>query len=520
MEMKFLNRYASVLLGVLTVFAVSACGDDQKPEVKPDVEINIEVSSVELSFPADGGSLDIMVETDASGWDCMVAASWLEAEIFDDGIRVTAAPNTQEEERNAEIVVFAFEGDVREEVQVAVSQDAMEDDAAGDEGDGDGDGEGEDGLVDGKIVFECPEFEYIIVSGYDADGDGAISLEEAARIEDLVLTYDVENTEINKITSLKGIEYFANLVNLDCDLNALTSLNLSGLKKLEYVDCSYNLIESIDVSGCESLKWIYFYSNNVETIDLSGCPALMFIQGYKNKVRSLDVSGLAELVYFDMRFNELQEVKFSDCPKMNVAALNDNNIASLELKGLPELYTLGCYNNTLSSLDVSLLSNLEMLECYNNNLLSLDLTSNPKVTKLACQNNMISDLKISSCTKMKVLDCSSNRLSGDLDVTIFSGMQRLYCGGNSFDSVDVSENTGLTELSCDNTNITALELSKCVALESVICKDCLIETLDVSANLELEKLHAQGNPLTSLVLSEGQVIKDLKLDDMGVITYK
>jgi hypothetical protein len=65
-----------------------------------------------------------------------------------------------------------------------------------------------------------------------------------------------------------------------------------------------------------------------------------------------------------------------------------------------------------------------------------------------------------------------------------------------------------------------LELSKCVALESVICKDCLIETLDVSANLELEKLHAQGNPLASLVLSKGQQIKDLKVDDMGVITYK
>ena len=511
-EMKKFMKYAALLLGVLTVLGLSSCKEDG-PDPVEEIEINIEVDPLEISFPAEGGLMEVMVETDASDWDCMVAASWLEAEISDEGLLLTASANTQEEERTAEVVVFAFEGDVREEVSIKVSQAAAADSGSGNEG-------GEAGVVDGNIVFECSIFKDIMVSSYDADGDGEISLEEAALVTELSVSYNEEDETSFQITSLKGIEYFENLVNLECDLNALTSLNLSGLKKLEYVDCAYNMLTSIDVSECESLKWLYFYSNEVETLDISGCPALMFLQGYKNKVRKIDVSGLQELVYFDMRLNELEEVKMSDCPKMWVAALGDNKIAELDLTGLPALYTLGCYSNVLTSLDVSVLPELEMLECYNNNLISLDLSANPKVTMLTCQNNMISDLKISECTALKVLDCSGNRLSGDLDASIYPAMKRLYCGGNEFDSVNVSGCTQITELECEYTNITALDVADCTLVESIICNDCLITTLDVSANLKLAKLHAQGNPLESLILAQGQTIKDLKLDDFDVISYK
>lgn len=513
-EMKFLNRYMAVLFGAFTMMGLAACGEKEPSGTQTEVEINIEVNPLEISFPADGGTMAISVDTDASGWDCMAAASWIEAEISDDEILVTASANTMDESRSAEIVVFAFEGDAREEVKVVVSQEAAkkEDNGSGNEGEG--------GLVDGNIVFECPIFKELMVSYCDVNGDGEISLDEAARVTELSVSYNEEDETSFQITSLKGIEYFVNLVYLECDLNALTSLNLSGLKKLEYVDCTYNNITDLNMSGCESLKWLYFYSNDVVTLNIEGCDALMFIQGYKNKVRKMDVSGLKELVYFDMRLNELEEVELSDCPKMYVAALGDNNIASLDLTGLPELYTLGCYGNVLSNLDVSALPKLQMLECYNNNLLSLDLSSNPFVTMLTCQNNMISDLKIEVCTQMKVLDCGSNRLSGDFDASIYPAMERLYCGGNEFESVDVTGCGNITDLTCANTNITALDVADCPLLKYLICNDCLLETLDVSANLKLEKLHAQGNPLTSLILAEGQVIKDLKIDDHDVISYK
>lgn len=502
--MKGIFRNAVCLLVLFSAFAVMSC--EKQEEGKTEVaEIVLTVDPLEISFPSEGGFDDIVVTTDAESWDFMVAASWLDAERTDDGIALLVQPYSGQTVLNGELVIYASNKDGgRKEVSVKVSQMP----------------EGDVVTPEGAIVFECEEFKSLMVSACDMDGDGEVSPEEAAFVTDLVLTYDVENTEINRITSLKGIEYCVNLENLDCDLNAITSLNLSGLKKLEYVDCAYNLITDLNVSGCESLKWLYFYSNEVSELNIDGCNALQFLQGYKNKVKRIDVSGLPELVYFDMRMNQITDAIVKDCPKLAVIALGDNKIASLELTGLPELYTLGCYGNMLTSLDLSYLPKLDMLECYNNNLISLDLSANPDLVMLTCQNNMISDIDIADCGLLKVLNCSGNRLSGRFDSSVYARMERLDCGGNDFTEVNVSGCAKLTELYCDNTDIVSLDVASCTLLETLVCNDCLLNTLDVSANGKLMKLHAQGNPLMSLLMAQGQNISDLKLDDHDVISYK
>jgi len=502
--MKNIFRNAVCLLALFSVFAVISC--EKQNEVKTEAaDITLTVDPLEISFPAEGGFENIVVTTDAESWDFMVAASWITAERSDDGIALLVQSYAGQSALRGELVVYASNKDGgRKEVSVKVSQMPG------------------GGVVppEGAIAFECEEFKSLMVSACDVNRDGEVSPEEAAFVTDLALTYDEENIEINRITSLKGIEYCVNLKNLECDLNAITSLDLSGLKKLEYVDCAYNLITDLNVSGCESLKWLYFYSNEVSELNIDGCNALQFLQGYKNKVRRIDVSGLQELVYFDMRMNHITDAIVKDCPKLVVIALGDNKIASLELTGLPELYTLGCYGNMLTSLDLSHLPKLDMLECYNNNLTSLDLSANPALVMLTCQNNMISDMDIADCGLLNVLDCSGNRLSGRFDSAVYTGMERLNCGGNDFTEVNVSGCAKMTELYCDNTDIVSLDVSSCTMLETLVCNDCLLNTLDVSANGKLLKLHAQGNPLTSLLMAQGQRISDLKIDDYDVISYK
>jgi Leucine-rich repeat (LRR) protein len=99
-------------------------------------------------------------------------------------------------------------------------------------------------------------------------------------------------------------------------------------------------------------------------------------------------------------------------------------------------------------------------------------------------------------------------------------MHTFYCGGNKITVIDITGCTKIRDFSCDNTDITEINVSAAAGLESFVCNDCLIKTLDVSANKSLAKLHAQGNPLTSLVMAQGQTIPDLKLDNHGVISYK
>ena len=153
------------------------------------------------------------------------------------------------------------------------------------------------------VGFDDSTFKNFMLSYYDQDYDGAISPEEALRVTELYLGFDEEDEEAVPITSLKGIEYCKNLINLECDFNAITSLDLSGLDKLEYVDCSYNLIKTANLSGCISLKQLYANVNEIGALNLKECANLQLVQAYKNKLTACDVSGMSKLVYLDVSQN-------------------------------------------------------------------------------------------------------------------------------------------------------------------------------------------------------------------------
>ena len=504
--LKIKNIFLAALTSVAVLLTSSCEGNDPvtNPEDEKTVEITLYFSAPTVTMPAEGGWYDVTISTNADSFEVVNAISWVEVEKTSNGISIYASENTSDSTRKGDILIVATAGKSVKERAITVEQVA----AGGT-------------TIGGNLTFECPVFEELVLTSFDTNSDGVISAEEAAVVTDLVLTLD-ENSEEEQeaITSLKGIKNFVNLKNLDCDGNLLTDLDLSGMEKLEYVDCSYNKITKIDVTGCKNLKWLYFYMNNVTTVLLEGCNNLQFFQGWQNKMTSVDLSNKPELVYLDLRMNSLRDIKFENCPKLKVAALGGNNLISLNLKGLPSLYTLGCYQNNIATLDVSELANLEMLECYTNNIASLDLTANKKLVTLTCQNNLISELKLGDNTAYTKIDCSNNRLEGEIDFNKYVALKTLSCGGNNFTSINVNECKDLTSISCQNTKITALEVSALTNLESIVANNCLISVMDCSNNRKLETLHLQGNPLTSLILAEGQSIYDLKIDNYDVLTYK
>ena len=504
-----MKKFINTILAALTTVAVlltAACtgGSDTTTEEPKPADISLLFSSPEVVMSAEGGVVDVKVVTNAESWDFVAAISWAEVERTDNGLSIYATENKSNSSRNGDILVIATTGTTVKERTITVEQVASGGTTA-----------------DGSLTFECPVFEELVLSSFDTDGDGAISATEAARVTDLDLTLDENSdTEQEAITSLKGIKNFVNLVNLDCPGNLITSLDLSGMEKLEYVDCCYNKIKSLNVTGCKSLKWLYCYVNDIESVLHEGCDNLMFFQAYKNKLTSIDMSGKPELIYFDVMLNSLHEAKFDNCPKLKVVALGNNNLISISLEGLPELYTLGCYQNNIASLDLSKLPNLEMLECYTNNLASLDLSANTLLSALTCQNNLITELKIDNCTALRKLECNNNRLTGTLDLNKHKSLTILSCGGNNLTAINVNECTALTNIDCANTMITALDTTSLSLLESLIANNCLIATMDCSNNRKLKTLYLQGNPLTSLVLATGQTIEDMKIDNYDVISYK
>ena len=95
-------------------------------------------------------------------------------------------------------------------------------------------------------------------TNFDIDKDGKVSMIEADAVSEIRIT-------AKEISSLTGIEYFTNITVLECYLNELTSLNVSGCVNLTMLYCHHNELTSLDVSSCAELSKLDC-SNNPLTI--------------------------------------------------------------------------------------------------------------------------------------------------------------------------------------------------------------------------------------------------------------
>ena len=302
------------------------------------------------------------------------------------------------------------------------------------------------------------------VKQYDNNNDGKLSQDELAAVTEMDLDpYDVPYDKPyrgEKISSLKGIEHFTSLKNLNCKLNLLTELDVSKNPALESLDCSYNQLRALDVS------------NNLALTELK-CGG--------NSLGALDVSKNSELNSLDCKGNELSTLDVS------------HNLALTELK---------CGGNSLGALDVSKNSELNSLDCEGNHLSALNVSNNSKLTILGCWDNKLSELDLRNNSALEQLTCYSNQLS-ELDVSQNKALKLLNCGYNLLSELNVSQNLVLEALYCDSNQLSELDVSQNKALEGLICRRNQLSALDLSNNQKLSAhLYCDSNQLTSLNLGE------------------
>ena len=114
-----------------------------------------------------------------------------------------------------------------------------------------------------KVVeIPDPNFKRYLVENFDKDGDGEISVVEASEVTRIFCKDE-------KISSLKGIEAFENLVKLTCSFNNLCDLDISQLKKLAYLDCQHNRLTYLDLSENKLLRMCWCGYNSIEKLDVS-----------------------------------------------------------------------------------------------------------------------------------------------------------------------------------------------------------------------------------------------------------
>ena len=117
---------------------------------------------------------------------------------------------------------------------------------------------------------------------FDMDGDGVVSLEEAAAVK------EIKCPNLG-IASLDGIEEFPNVEVLDVSGNPLGTLDVSYLTKLKTLVCQNCSLTSL--SFPTTIVSLYCALNNLTVLDISLCPNLRHLCCHRNVLKEIVLTG-------------------------------------------------------------------------------------------------------------------------------------------------------------------------------------------------------------------------------------
>lgn len=177
------------------------------------------------------------------------------------------------------------------------------------------------------------------------------------------------------ISDLTGIEAFTALTVLYCNVNSLTSLDISANTSLVDLYANNNQLSSLDVSQNTLLEKLYTSVNPIGMLNVTNNTALKHLFCQQNQLTSLDISQNVLLEQFVPAENQLTTLDLSDNTALKGFNCDYNQLASLDLSNNLALTALNCSHNLITALDVSQNVVLESTVCDNNELTSLNVSN-------------------------------------------------------------------------------------------------------------------------------------------------
>ena len=242
-------------------------------------------------------------------------------------------------------------------------------------------------------TFPDENFRDYVLSFLDLDHDYTLNDAEIAA----ATLIDVSHADIS---SLKGIEFFTALQNLNCSDNELSSLSDITNPMLQTLDCSLNPIDYCDFSNLQSLQKLNCEGCGIVYLSVSGNASLKELNVSGNELNGLDVRNNTQLENLDVGGNNIVQIDVSKNLALEKLDVSGNKLTSLDVSKHLALEKLVVYWNELTSLDVSNNTQLEELHCAYNNLTSLDVSKNTKLNNLECYANSIAALDIGNCPNL------------------------------------------------------------------------------------------------------------------------
>lgn len=236
--------------------------------------------------------------------------------------------------------------------------------------------------------FPDPNFRKYI-KNYKASGRNVLTVEEQRKVESI----DVKGWNIS---SLKGIEAFPNLKELNCENNSIQKLDLRQNPELEKLICNKNQLTQLDLSMNPKIYHLRCSENQLEQLDVSHLKDLVTLDCSHNNLEQLDVENSISLVTLNCSANRLTELDADVKHKTHLVSVEcqNNQLTSLILGENKGLEKLNCANNQLTQLNLNNMSSLKELNCFNNQLTVLDVSDSPELTILWLKNNHLTSLNL------------------------------------------------------------------------------------------------------------------------------
>ena len=213
----------------------------------------------------------------------------------------------------------------------------------------------EGGIPVDEEHFPDGVFRNAIRNTNDPNHDGYLSKEEL----DAITFVDVSGSSIR---SLQGIEFFSELLYLNCSNCNLTELDTSKNPKLADLYCHYNDLTELDLSHNPELFLLGCMGNKLTALDLSHNDQLFEVECSNNKLKMLDVSHNPNLCNLSVRWNRISKLDLSQNYNLRELDVMDLGLKELDVSFNVYLETLACYRNEITTLDVSKNPNLKSLK--------------------------------------------------------------------------------------------------------------------------------------------------------------
>ncbi len=386
---------------------------------------------------------------------------------------------------------------------------------------------------------------------------------DSGPLDDYVLTTNIESvTSLSLfnlyISDLTGIEDFVSLVDLNCDYNQLTSIDLTNNLNLVELYCGENNLVNLNLSQNENLTKLECYENNLTNLDLSNNTSLTYVDCNNNFISSIDVTQNILLEELFCVNNQISNLDITNNINLERLYFHSNNIETLDLSNNINLISLGAFNNNLTSLDITNNPNIYFFQANNNNLTTVDARNgnNTNMASLFLINNpnlecvFVDDITYSNNNWSNDIDANSTFVETQAACDALTSEPLTYVPDDNFEQelINLGYDSGplddyvptanidtVTELDVRELNIADLtgiedfislvhlifyknqvseiNLTQNINLESVSCGANLLSELNVTNNTLLKSISCFENQITSIDLTQNTLLEYLGADN-------